>query len=206
MNEPLAALIERCRTRDEDAMAELVRRFRTWALDLASALLDDASLAEDAVQEAFTTALLRLKDLRDPLAFPGWLRQIVRTEVNRLLRKRREVCLDDESQRRQAGPAMTEPERNDLREHVREVIRGLPPLMRDATELFYLEERSCSEIAAMLRIPQGTVKRRLHDARQRLHGVLAESLDVTADLAGLETNSKSMPTHKGGVGRKGEAP
>ena len=56
MKEPLAALIERCRRREEDAMAELVSRFRNWALDLANALLDDASLAEDAVQEAFTTA------------------------------------------------------------------------------------------------------------------------------------------------------
>lgn len=139
MKEPLAALVERCRRREEDAIAELVSRFRNWALDLANALLDDASLAEDAVQEAFTTALLRLNDLWDPLAFPGWLRQIVRTQANRLLRKRREVCLEDETRLQQGGSPMSEPERNDLREYVREVIRGLPPVIRDTTELFYHE-------------------------------------------------------------------
>ena len=154
-------------------------------------LLDDASLAEDAVQEAFTTALLRLNDLRDPLAFPGWLRQIVRTQANHLLRKRREVCLEDETRLQQGGSPMPEPERNDLREYVREVIRGLAPLIRDTTELFYLEERSCAEIAAMLKVPQGTVKRRLHDARQRLRGVLLRSLDRGADLTRLEGNDTS---------------
>ena len=193
MKEPLAALVERCRRREEDAMAELVSRFRRWALDLADALLDDASLAEDAVQEAFTTALLRLNDLRDPLAFPGWLRQIVRTQVNHLLRKRREVCLEDETRVQQGGSPMSEPERNDLREYVREVIRGLPPVIRDTTELFYLEERSCTEIAAMLKVPQGTVKRRLHDARQRLRGILLKSLDTGADLMRPEGNNTSRP-------------
>jgi len=188
MKEPLAALVERCRRRDEDAMAELVSRFRSWALDLANALLDDAFLAEDAVQEAFTTALLRLNDLRDPLAFPGWLRQIVRRQANHLLRKRREVPLDDVTGLQQGGSAASEPERNDLREYVREVIRGLPPVIRDTTELFYLEERSCPEIAAMLNVPQGTVKRRLHDARQRLRGILLKSLDMGADLTRLEGN------------------
>jgi RNA polymerase sigma factor (sigma-70 family) len=191
MKEPLAALVERCRRREEDAMAELVSRFRRWALDLANALVDDASLAEDVVQEAFTTALLRLNDLREPLAFPGWLRQIVRTHANHLLRERREVCLEDETRLRQGGSPMSEPERNDLREYVREVIRGLPPVIRDTTELFYLEERSCTEIAAMLKVPQGTVKRRLHDARQRLRGILLKSLDMGADLTRLEGNDTS---------------
>ena len=196
MNEPLAALIERCRRREEDAMAELVSRFRRWALDLANALVDDASLAEDVVQEAFTTALLRLNDLRDPLAFPGWLRQIVRRQAKHLVRKRREAPVEDVTSVQQRGPAMSEPERNELREHVREVIRGLPPVIRDTTELFYIEERSCVEIAAMLKIPQGTVRRRLHDARRRLRGILIPSLDVGADLTQVKSSDTSRSEHR----------
>ena len=160
-------------------------------MDLANALVDDASLAEDVVQEAFTTALLRLNDLREPLAFPGWLRQIVRRQANHLMRKRREVPFGDVTGVQRGGPGMSEPERNDLREHVREMIRGLPPVIRDTTELFYIEERSCVEIAAMLKIAQGTVRRRLHDARQRLRGILIPSLDVGADLTPVKSNDTS---------------
>ena len=185
MREPLEALIERCRGREEDAMSELVSRFRAWALDLAAALVSDVSLAEDVVQEAFTTALLRLPELRDPLAFAGWLRQIVRTHANHLMRKRREVPLAEEDSPACGSSSSADLERNELREYVREVVRGLPRAMRDTTELFYLEERSCAEISAMLDVPQGTVKRRLHDARERLRDTLAGTLDADMERKNL---------------------
>lgn len=171
--EPLETLIERCRRREEDAVAELVLRFRAWAEDLAAALVSDSGLAEDVVQEAFATAVLRLGELRDPAAFPGWLRQIVRTHANRVTRKRQEIPLREDAPE---TPSCPDPEREDLRNHVRCLVRELPPAMRDATQLFYLEERSCGEISAMLDIPRGTVKRRLHDARERLRGLLEGTL------------------------------
>ncbi len=182
--EPLDRLVERCRNSEEDAVCELVARFRGWALDLASSLVQDGSLAEDVVQEAFVAALLRLDELRDPHAFPGWLRQIVRTQANRVTRRRREAQLRMEEAEACAIVPTNSAEAQDLREHVRGAVRGLPQAMRDATELFYLEGRSCSEISAMLDIPHGTVKRRLHDARVRLRDVLLETLGSDARNGG----------------------
>jgi RNA polymerase sigma-70 factor (ECF subfamily) len=55
---------------------------------------------------------------------------------------------------------------------VREALARLPEKGRVAVHLFYVEGRPVSEIAATLEVPEGTVKRRLHDARARLRDLL----------------------------------
>jgi len=173
MTQPLRQLIARCRDHDEAAIAEIVQRFQAWALDLAMVLLGDHGLAQDAVQEAFVTAMARLDDLRTPEAFPGWFRQIVRTQCNRILRRPREQLVG-EGRRLEAQGGAVEPDmaQKELRRQVRQAVSQLSPTLYDATRLFYLEEHSCSEIAEQLGIPRGTVKRRLHDARDRLRDLL----------------------------------
>ena len=177
MNEPLESLIARCRTNDGDAVRELVRRYRASALGLAKALLHDPSKAEDVVQEAFMAALARLDGLREPTAFWGWFRQIVRTCANRAQRRRCEEPLS-ETQAASLGHDIPRSsiEREDLCELVRTAIEELPDGARETVRLFYLEERSCAEAAELLHIPVGTVKRRLYDARKRLRGLLLGAL------------------------------
>lgn len=63
-------------------------------------------------------------------------------------------------------------DREALRAGVRAALADLPAMGRETLELYYFEERSCAEISDLLRIPQGTVKRRLHDARHRLRDLL----------------------------------
>lgn len=168
----LADLLSKCEEGDGEAIAELVRRFRPWALDFANAIIQDRDLAEDAVQEAFISAVLRLTDLREPNAFPGWFRQIIRTHAGRIIRNRRELpgAQDDF-----AACAISPPERlqaDETRALVRNALRSLPHAGRDTAELFYLDEMSCANISVLLGVPVGTVKRRLHDARARLRDML----------------------------------
>jgi RNA polymerase sigma factor (sigma-70 family) len=166
-------LLGLCRQGDEDAVRALVLRFRVRALDLATALLGDEHRAEDAVQEAFLAALRRLGDLRDPSAFPAWFRQVVRSQCTRVLRKRRER-LDPEIDDAPVGTAspLANAELEETRSIVRKALASLPTTERRTAQLFYLEERSCADIADDLRVPLGTVKRRLHDARERLRAML----------------------------------
>ena len=84
MAELLNELLARCRRGDGQAVRTLVQRFGDSVRALARALLDDEHLAEDAVQAALLTAVQRLDQLRQPEAFAGWLRQIVRTEARHL--------------------------------------------------------------------------------------------------------------------------
>jgi RNA polymerase sigma factor (sigma-70 family) len=173
MSVVLTELLERCQNGEHEAIVMLITRFQAWALDFAASLLYDSSLAEDAVQEAFVVALQQLATLRNPAAFPGWFRQILRTRINRMNRRR---CEEQFSQGFDPPGKQEPPEEYarqiELRRQVQEALNNLPPAEYETVELFYLREHSCAEVSDMLHIPKGTVKRRLHDARKRLRGML----------------------------------
>jgi RNA polymerase sigma factor (sigma-70 family) len=179
--ELLSELLVRCRAGEKSAVEELVRRFRPWAVDFSAALLGgDTHLAEDAVQSAFMTAFSRLNELRDPNAFAGWFRQIVRTETRRILRRRRldaaDVANQDPSDDRASPP--NHAESNERRTAVRAAIESLPRRASEAAALHYLHELEVREVARRLSIPTGTVKRRLHDAREKLRERLRNQLPL----------------------------
>lgn len=77
--EPLTSLVVRARAGDLEAYGRVVRATQPMAFAVAVSVLRDASLAEDAAQEAYLRAFRRLGDLDEPAAFPGWLRRIVIT-------------------------------------------------------------------------------------------------------------------------------
>lgn len=193
----LAPLIEQCRKGDGEAIERLVRQFQERAGNYANAILRDADLAEDAVQEAFVAALQSLGQLRDAEAFPLWFRRIVRTQAIRILRHRRELPLPLDEGDHQAVATQETPirriEREELARRVREALQTLPEASRQAAELFYLDELSCAQTAETLQIPLGTVKRRLHDARRQLRDILAGSLESPAPLSGRRGSRRSGP-------------
>src|SRR3990170_1244019 len=89
-----AQLVIRSQAGDRSAFEVLVRRYLRSAYAVALAELADARDAEDAVQDSFITALERLDDCRDPAAFAGWLRRIVRNRA-RSVRRREKVRQTD---------------------------------------------------------------------------------------------------------------
>src|SRR5438876_11477368 len=93
----LSEQIERVRSGDAAAFEELTRRFRNLAFGCALSILGDFHLAEDVAQEAFVAAYFNLGQLRDADAFPGWLRQLVRSRAHRLLRRRCLECVSMEA-------------------------------------------------------------------------------------------------------------
>src|SRR5688572_11401928 len=183
MSETLSELLERCRSGDPDAVECLVVRFQGWARDLADALLDgDAHAAEDVVQEAFVRALARLGELNEPAAFPGWFRQVIRTEASRLTRRRRARSSGRSVSADVVDVGASPPEAaatREQRELVRTTLSDLPRAGREAVELYYFEQRRCAEVAEILGVPTGTVKRRLHDARARLRELLPDPSEGT---------------------------
>ncbi len=173
----LATLLDGVRDRDPAAVADLVARFRDSAQRLAESFTGDRHLAEEAVQEALVAALGGLNQLRSPEAFPGWFRQLVRTHACRI-RRRQHCALElEEASGREPAP-LENAELCELRNRVRAALANLPPASQRSAELFYMQERSVAEIAAILEVPSGTVKRRLHDARKLLREMLADCSDV----------------------------
>jgi DNA-directed RNA polymerase specialized sigma24 family protein len=76
----------------------LVKNYQDMAFGCAYAILGDFQCAEDAAQEAFLAAWQHLAQLKQPKAFPGWLRRIVVTQCHRQTRGGRldTILLDDE--------------------------------------------------------------------------------------------------------------
>lgn len=173
MTELLDDLLKRCQKCEQTAYKVLVRRFQNKALGLAEVLVGDRHLAEDAVQAAFLTAFCRLDQLREPAAFPGWFRQIVRTESMRITRKYRKQPLEHtaDEKKNQFSP-VENLELKELQQLVRKALDELPMVSRETVELFYLDEQNHIEVAEALNVPRGTVKRRLYDARQKLREML----------------------------------
>lgn len=173
-----AALSER-----HAAFGHLVAHFQDLVFGCAYAVLRDFYLAEDAAQQAFFAAWQKLDQLREPAAFPGWLRRLVLTECNRMTRGQRlrfvplEEGLDVKAN---ALDPQTSVERDELRVQVHAALQALPPGERMVTTLFYIGEYSQAEISAFLELPMTTVVKRMYAARQRLKKTL-QRLEMIPD-------------------------
>lgn len=169
--EELSTLVVRVKNGDSTAYAAIVQRFQDMAVGYSYALLGDIQLAEDAAQEAFINAYFDLPSLREPAAFPGWFRQIIFKQVDRLKRGKRNSSVPLDAAPELASPSPPPAEMIERREAQHELfaaIEALPEAQRQVVTLFYIGEYSQKEISAFLGIPISTVKMRLYHARQQL--------------------------------------
>jgi RNA polymerase sigma factor (sigma-70 family) len=114
---------------------------------------------EDALQETLIAVLRNLPALRDPAAWRAWVRRIAVRESLRMVRDNREVTMRD------LPEAMASSDL-DTALDVRDTLRKLPAQQRAVLVLRNLEDLSEQETAEVLGVPEGTVKSRLHRARQ----------------------------------------
>ena len=184
MDTQLRNFIESAQSGDLEAFGAIVKRFQGMACATAYAMLDDAGLAEDVAQEAFIEAYQNLPKLREIDAFPGWFRRIIFKQGDRLLRGKHlptvslEVseAYDREIDALDPAAMLESSERAAL---VQRAIDALPEHERIVTLLFYGSGYPLKDIAAFLEVPLTTVKKRLHDARKRLHTMLIDTVRET---------------------------
>ena len=154
-----------------EAFAPIVERYQDAVFGVALARLGDFHDAQDVAQQVFVEAFERLAGLRDPGRLGAWLRSIALHRCIDSLRRRREDRLTDSGTDVQASREPSPPaqlERQELRDEVLYAIGRLTKTQRETTTLFYVNGYSVEQVAAMQEAPVGTVKRRLHGARQRL--------------------------------------
>lgn len=128
--------------------------------------------AEEAVQEALVRAWLRRDACRSPDAPLPWLLEITRNEARRVLgREARRGTLEllDAAIREDHELAGTA-----VRVSVEQALRELADGDRRLLQLRYAEDLTQVEVARRLGVPEGTVKVKLHRARRRLRGLLAD--------------------------------
>src|SRR5947209_14109196 len=172
----IIALIERSRGGDRAAFGELVERFQPAVYAVALARLRDANEAIELTQEVFIHAMTKLGQLRDPHCFVGWLRQItVRMAINRVTRKAPvQGAEPDVLQNAPAGidGPLDELIRNEVRAEIWSGLDRLKPVDRATLVAFYIRGKTLKQMSREFETPIGTIKRRLHVARNRLKKAL----------------------------------
>ena len=170
-------LTRRAQAGDVNGYEEIVRRFRASAFGQAFVKLGDSQLAEDAVQDAFIEAHLRLESLAVPEAFPGWFRKVVVTACTRITR-RKTVTITPLSEAENVAAESASPsshlEKVERDRVVYAAMQSLPDGQRTATALYYIGGMTQREVGDYLGVSEAAVKKRLHNARRRLGGYVID--------------------------------
>jgi RNA polymerase sigma-70 factor (ECF subfamily) len=177
-------LVTRAQSGDRNAFSTLVRSHAQGMLNVVYRMCGDMQVAEDAAQEAFIQAWLRLQSYRPQASFRNWLYRIaVNTAIDMLRKEKRilpgaveDLNLTDAS----PGPEtlVTHSERTEM---VQDAVLALPDASRAVLVLREFEGLSYQEIAEALDIPVGTVMSRLNYARKLLREKLEVQLFVYAE-------------------------
>ena len=173
---------ERFRAGDEDALAEVFDEYAGPMLAVASSMLADRRLAEEAVQQAFVQAWRAASSFEPERPLGPWLRAIVRrTAVDVWRRERRHQARSFDDVPPADLPSVEPPSIADAADvwAVRRAIDALPPASREVIRLAHLEHLTQPEIAARLDIPLGTVKSRTHTAYRLLASALSDVYEMS---------------------------
>ena len=173
-----AELLEQACRGDESAFQAIYEHHRDCVFRFAYRMLGSVASAEDITHDCFLS-LLQKPQLYDPgrASLKTYLCAAARNLVWKQLRRHGlEGDVDEVDETRdtvwQNGP-YEHLRSSEVAEGVRQAIASLPPLQREAVILFEFEELSLSDAAAAAQTDIGTIKSRLHRARQRLRGMLA---------------------------------
>jgi RNA polymerase sigma-70 factor (ECF subfamily) len=130
----------------------------------------DRERAKDATQEAFIKAYAKWSKVRRYDSPIAWVRRVAINASHDSFRKDRR-----RRRREEATPLTTEalqPDRYASDEAAAQLLMGLPDRQREVATLFYVDDRSVVEIAAILSLNEGTVKSHLSSARDHVRRIV----------------------------------
>jgi RNA polymerase sigma-70 factor (ECF subfamily) len=183
-------LVRRCQRGDELAIGALIRRYQNYVFRLCFLVMRSEQDAEDMAQETFIRAFRALPrfEVREGASFEAWLYRIAVNACRSRMRRKWYQVLPWPSP---APDVVAEPEaqpdrlviKDERRNEILEAIDSLGEKHRLVVILRYYAGLSNEEIAQTLSIPSGTVRSRLHTARQRLKAALADKEEELEQLA-----------------------
>ncbi len=147
---------------DAGAMEKLVRRWQKRLWRHAYRLTCDSQAAWDVTQQCWIGIIKGLQRLNDPAKFKAWAYGITTNKSIDWIRKTKAV-------RHISIEEIEEQHHKEKKETgIKELLEKLDIRKRAVLSLYYIEQLGITEISVALRIPKGTVKSRLHNARKEL--------------------------------------
>lgn len=177
-------LVLRAQAGDAGAFEALLRRWLPVIRRHASRLTGEVGVGgagEDVAQEACLALAAGLRGLHDPARAYGWMLRIVTNKAADWVRRRgreRELRRGLEAREPRGGGGDDLLERaasGERAEMIRAACARLPMEMRALVSLYYGEGLSVGALAEVMGVPGGTVKSRLHEAREQLRAMLERS-------------------------------
>jgi len=183
-------LIQQVLAGDENAFAELVKKYQKPVHALAWRKIGDFHIAEEITQDTFLKVYQRLHTLKDPSQFSGWLYVIATRRCYAWLRKKRirtqpledaeTTMIQRDAYSRHVAEERVKTAVETQREVVKRLLAKLKESERTVMTLHYLGEMTVEEISRFLGVSAGTIKSRLQRARNRLkreETMIREALD-----------------------------
>ncbi len=173
----MSALIARAEAHSPaTGFGERIAENQRRVFQIAYSVLGNSADAEDVAQEAFLRAYQKFASLREAEKFRAWVNRIVfRLALNRKRDYRRRLVRDTAWQSRES-PALVdgakEAEQQVMLDRLRREIERLPEKLRSVLQLSLVEEMDAADVGAVLGIPAGTVRSRMHTARKLLLEVM----------------------------------
>lgn len=190
-------LVRRVQSGEADAFEVLIKRHEKMVFNLLYRWLGDHDDAVDVAQDAFLSAYRSIRKFRGDSNFSTWLYRIAVNQAKNRLKavsvlKRLTIPLEDAGSDGDGGPISgisypgldpaQEAEEQEIHEMVHRELNGLNPDDRLIILLHDLQDIPYEEMSQILCIPIGTVKSRLHRARQALKTRLAHYFYSTKEL------------------------
>ncbi|GFP74649.1 sigma-70 family RNA polymerase sigma factor [Clostridium fungisolvens] len=152
---------------NKEAFCRIIESNKNQLYRIAKGIVHFEADIEDVFQEATLKAWLQIKTLKKDEYFKTWLIRILINECNTILRKRKSVITLEEV-------SFTESEDLNINEKLDlwNALNSLSDEYRTVVVLFYYEDLPYKDIAAILKISEGTVKSRLSRAKAKLEEIL----------------------------------
>ena len=179
-------LVRQLKKGSHEAFDLLYEKYKNLVVRTAYLITGSIPDSEDAAQETFIKVYLHISELKNDAGLKPWMIQILVRTAYRSGKKRSREVPDDEIERlsEKEGRTVLSPLgqiiKREEAEMISEAVAALPFKQRTVVVLYYYNEFSVGEIAAMLNCREGTVKSRLHTARKYLKEKLEDRMDVRA--------------------------
>ena len=160
---PDTALVKAAINGDAESFTELCRRYYPAMVAIAHSVLGDRHLAEDAAQQAFAKAAIKLPQLKKDSRFARWLAVICRNAARDLARST-EVFHSDEA----LSTIAAKSDQDDSTEAVKEAMDKLSTPAREVVYLRFYNGLSYEQISAMLGISEQAINGRLRRAKKKM--------------------------------------
>lgn len=184
-------LVELAKEGDQNAFAELMKRYNRSLYHVILKMVRNVDDAEDLTIEAFAKAFKNLERFKQDYTFSTWLFRIATNNCIDFIRKKKNNetfslnnlynNTENEEFNLDIADEASDPQEDAIRsqkaELMQKLVARLPAKYRKLVTMRYFEERAYQEIAEELEIPIGTVKAQLHRAKELLYDMVKNQKD-----------------------------